>query len=95
MPRAGQVLGLVGTNGIGKSTALKILAGKQKVLLRIRTTSTLFFFFKRNNDDFLTHSSTDRNTTELTNFKEISLSLLSEFLFNIFLTALLIILILI
>ncbi|KAE8226617.1 hypothetical protein CF326_g7677, partial [Tilletia indica] len=29
-PRAGQVLGLVGTNGIGKSTALKILAGKQK-----------------------------------------------------------------
>ena len=26
----GQVLGLVGTNGIGKSTALKILAGKQK-----------------------------------------------------------------
>mmetsp|Transcript_30710 Transcript_30710/g.86062 ORF Transcript_30710/g.86062 Transcript_30710/m.86062 type:complete len:627 (+) Transcript_30710:108-1988(+) len=30
MPRQGQVLGLVGTNGIGKSTALKILAGKQK-----------------------------------------------------------------
>lgn len=30
MPRPGQVLGLVGTNGIGKSTALKILAGKQK-----------------------------------------------------------------
>ncbi|KJE94134.1 ATP-binding cassette sub-family E member 1 [Capsaspora owczarzaki ATCC 30864] len=29
-PRAGQVLGLVGKNGIGKSTALKILAGKQK-----------------------------------------------------------------
>merc|ERR1711977_489201 len=29
-PRAGQVLGLVGTNGIGKSTALKILAVKQK-----------------------------------------------------------------
>ncbi|KAL4429493.1 hypothetical protein ABPG74_001338 [Tetrahymena malaccensis] len=28
-PRAGQVLGLVGTNGIGKSTALKILAGKE------------------------------------------------------------------
>lgn len=27
---AGQVLGLVGTNGIGKSTALKILAGKLK-----------------------------------------------------------------
>jgi len=25
------VLGLVGTNGIGKSTALKILAGKLKV----------------------------------------------------------------
>ena len=30
MPRPGQVLGLVGTNGIGKSTALKILAGKTK-----------------------------------------------------------------
>jgi len=29
-PRPGQVLGLVGTNGIGKSTALKILAGKCK-----------------------------------------------------------------
>lgn len=30
MPRPGQVLGLVGTNGIGKSTALKILAGTLK-----------------------------------------------------------------
>nr|POE71422.1 translation initiation factor rli1 [Quercus suber] len=30
LPRPGQVLGLVGTNGIGKSTALKILAGKLK-----------------------------------------------------------------
>jgi len=30
VPRPGQVLGLVGTNGIGKSTALKILAGKMK-----------------------------------------------------------------
>lgn len=30
MPRPGQVLGLVGTNGIGKSTALMILAGKLK-----------------------------------------------------------------
>ena len=28
VPRPGCVLGLVGTNGIGKSTALKILAGK-------------------------------------------------------------------
>ncbi|GBG26428.1 ABC transporter ATP-binding protein [Hondaea fermentalgiana] len=30
MPRPSQVLGLVGTNGIGKSTAVKILAGKLK-----------------------------------------------------------------
>ncbi|KAF7328652.1 Rnase l inhibitor-type atp binding cassette protein [Mycena sanguinolenta] len=30
IPQPGQVLGLVGTNGIGKSTALKILAGKLK-----------------------------------------------------------------
>eukprot|EP00493_Phyllostaurus_siculus_P026358 UN26703 len=29
-PRPNQILGLVGTNGIGKSTALKILSGKVK-----------------------------------------------------------------
>lgn len=29
-PQVGQILGLVGTNGIGKTTALKILSGKEK-----------------------------------------------------------------
>lgn len=29
-PRSGQVLGLVGTNGIGKSTALRILSGNMR-----------------------------------------------------------------
>jgi len=33
-PRAGQILGLVGQNGIGKSTALKILSGKKPNLGR-------------------------------------------------------------
>lgn len=40
MPRPGQVLGLVGTNGIGKSTALKILSGK----LKVRPTQAVFRF---------------------------------------------------
>ncbi|KAK2425454.1 ABC transporter E family member [Trifolium repens] len=41
VPRQGQVLGLVGANGIGKSTALKILAGQLKPNLgrfTLRTT---------------------------------------------------------
>ncbi|PJF17497.1 Rli1p [Paramicrosporidium saccamoebae] len=38
MPRPGQVLGLVGTNGIGKSTALRILSGKEKPNLGKFTT---------------------------------------------------------
>ena len=44
IPRPGQVLGLVGTNGIGKSTALKILAGKQKPNLGRFTVPTLYIY---------------------------------------------------
>ncbi|OON23195.1 putative metal-binding domain in RNase L inhibitor, RLI [Opisthorchis viverrini] len=45
MPRPGEVLGLVGTNGIGKSTALKILAGKLKPNLgRFKVSFTDFAF---------------------------------------------------
>ena len=61
MPRPGQVLGLVGTNGIGKSTALKILAGKQKpnlgrfdsppdwaeILVNFRGSELQVYFFPR------------------------------------------------
>src|SRR4051812_570299 len=60
MPRPGQVLGLVGTNGIGKSTALMILAGKlkpnlgkfdsppdwQEILLNFRGSDLQNFFTK-------------------------------------------------
>ena len=44
-PRAGEVLGLVGTNGIGKSTALKVLAGKTKPNLgRFDVRNWMFLF---------------------------------------------------
>jgi ATP-binding cassette, sub-family E, member 1 len=45
LPRTGKVLGLVGTNGIGKSTCLKILSGKEKPNLGI----TIFFLKKIKN----------------------------------------------
>eukprot|EP01006_Ploeotia_vitrea_P047479 TRINITY_DN67133_c3_g1_i1.p1 TRINITY_DN67133_c3_g1~~TRINITY_DN67133_c3_g1_i1.p1 ORF type:complete len:685 (+),score=390.68 TRINITY_DN67133_c3_g1_i1:68-2056(+) len=65
MPRPGQVLGLVGTNGIGKSTALKILAGKlrpnlgqysdppewQDILVHFRGSELQNFFTKLLEDD--------------------------------------------
>ena len=45
VPRPGQVLGLVGTNGIRKSTALKILAGKMKPNLGKFTVSKIEHLF--------------------------------------------------
>lgn len=50
IPRPGEVLGLVGTNGIGKSTALKILAGKQKPNLGRYTVSNIGSFLTPQND---------------------------------------------
>ena len=46
-PRPGEVLGLVGTNGIGISTALKILAGKLKPNLGRYAVRTYFIFLTR------------------------------------------------
>lgn len=65
VPRPGQVLGLVGTNGIGKSTALKILAAKlkpnlgkyesppdwQEILLRFRGSELQNYFTRILEDD--------------------------------------------
>jgi translation initiation factor RLI1 len=45
MPRPGEVLGLVGTNGIGKSTALKILSGKMKPNLGRFVVSKIYFTY--------------------------------------------------
>ena len=45
VPRPGQVLGLVGTNGIGKSTALKVLAGKLKPNLGRFNVNIMKHFF--------------------------------------------------
>lgn len=68
-PQLGQVLGLVGTNGIGKTTALKILCGKEKPnlgrygsppdwneILKHFKGSELYNYFKKYLDDELTVS---------------------------------------
>lgn len=68
-PQLGQVLGLVGTNGIGKTTALKILCGKEKPnlgrfldppdwkdILKHFKGSELFNYFKKLLDEELTVS---------------------------------------
>jgi len=67
-PRSGQVLGLVGTNGIGKSTCLRILSGKLKpnlgnfkeppewkdILESMRGSELQSFFQRILNDDIKT-----------------------------------------
>lgn len=66
-PQLGQVLGLVGTNGIGKTTALQILSGREKPnmgkwasppdwneILKVYKGSELYNYFKRYLDDELT-----------------------------------------
>ena len=48
-PREGQILGLLGRNGIGKSTAVKILAGQEKINLgKNATDQEIKDFFKGN-----------------------------------------------
>ena len=67
-PQLGQVLGLVGTNGIGKTTALRILAGQEKPnlgryesppdwneLLKYFKGSELYNYFKKQLDLSLIH----------------------------------------
>jgi|LauGreDrversion4_2_1035121.scaffolds.fasta_scaffold172162_1 ATP-binding cassette subfamily E protein 1 len=66
-PQLGQVLGLVGTNGIGKTTALQILSGREKPnlgrfanppdwneILKHFKGSELYNYFKKYLDDELT-----------------------------------------
>jgi ATP-binding cassette, sub-family E, member 1 len=66
-PQLGQVLGLVGTNGIGKTTALQILSGREKPnlgrftnppdwneILKFFKGNELYNYFKKYLDDELT-----------------------------------------
>lgn len=68
-PQIGQILGLVGTNGIGKTTALKILSGKEKPnlgdfvnppdwnrILKHYKGTELYNFFKKSLDNEITLS---------------------------------------
>lgn len=73
-PRPGQVLGLVGTNGIGKSTALKILSGKLKPNLGRYSVSKRLSIYRARPNVFLfcrTHPIGKRfsNTSVVPSFK--------------------------
>lgn len=78
LPQIGQILGLVGTNGIGKTTALKILSGKEKPnlgnftkppdwnqIIKHYKGTELYNFFKRSLDGELRVSAKTQHVDDI------------------------------